>query len=193
MKKQNILIYVIFLFIISFTFNWFSSQFFLILVMFYFIFFLLFVIFWIFLLRSAIRKESKVSIIILVLNLLILLFFPFSRIKLYLEFDWLKDDRTEIIEKIQNKDLKIYDSVGNIELPSNYKYISASGEVKEYKNDSEGTIIGFWIYRGLMISNKSEILLYSTMDKKFINDSGLILNIVKIEELEENWYYVTTN
>ena len=185
--------YALIIFILSFVFNWFYSQYFYVFVMFYFFIFLPFVIFWIFLLGLAIKIKNKASIIILVLNLIILLFFPFNRVKLYLEFNWLKADRTEIIKKIQNKNLKTYDSVGNVELPSKYKYISASGEVKKYKDDSEGTIIGFWIYRGLMISNRSEILLYSTMDEKYIRDSDLISNIVKIEILEKNWYYIITN
>ncbi len=94
----------------------------------------------------------------------------------------------EIIEKVKNDEFS-HDELGNVDLPDNYKSLSNTGQVFVTKNDEEGQVIIFWIFRG-MLSGSVE-LIYSTGGEKLIKDNET--GIVSIEKLKENWYYVQTD
>lgn len=51
-----------------------------------------------------------------------------------------------------------------------YKYVSSDGEIYVYQNDENGTVIGFWILRG-MLSGSVE-LIYSEGEENLIRENN---------------------
>ncbi len=124
-------------------------------------------------------------ILIYILNILVILFFPFRKIKTKLEFDLYMNDRLEIINLVKQQK-SIYNDNNIFVLPNEYKKVSTSGKIIIYKNSSEDTMIGFWIFRGMM--SGSVQIIYSSGGEDLIMNSNL--DIQHIAQLAENWFYV---
>lgn len=139
------------------------------------------------------RYKTKLNIsilIVLIINALLIFFFPFREAKVHVEFVLYKNERLEIIQMIKENKLEV-DKLGNAILPKNYKKISTGGEVFIYQNDENGQIISFWIMRGMM--SGSVELVYSSKGEETIEKNQKIDSITSIEKLDDNWYYVVTD
>ncbi len=139
------------------------------------------------------RYKTKLNIsilIVLIINALLIFFFPFREAKVHVEFVLYKNERLEIIQMIKENKLEV-DELGNAILPKNYKKISTGGEVFIYQNDENGQIISFWIMRGMM--SGSVELVYSSKSEETIEKNQKIDSITSIEKLDDNWYYVVTD
>lgn len=131
-------------------------------------------------------KLKKKSIITLLFIITLLLFFyDFRLTKTKIELNIFKKQRNIIIQKVKNNEFNYYYK-NNIKL-SKYKYTSNDGEIYVYKNDNEGQVISFWIYRGLM---SDSIQLVYTTDKDLLEKN--IKNINKSVKFNKNWFYITT-
>ncbi len=189
------LFFGLFLFTLCLLCNWYSD----LIVGYFTIFTLLFIklfllIIWIIFLvkiiKSFDKNKNKINILfgILLIGSIFSLFFDFRFIKTKVEFTLYKKQRNIIIEKVKNNEFTYYFDK-NIKLPI-YKYVSSDGEIYVYRNDEE-QIIGFWIFRGISSGNVE--LIYSSDGEDLIYDIKNNSEIVKIIELEENWYYVESN
>ena len=139
------------------------------------------------------RYKTKLNIsilIVLIINALLIFFFPFREAKVHVEFVLYKNERLEIIQMIKENKLEV-DELGNAILPKNYKKISTGGEVFIYQNDENGQNISFWIMRGMM--SGSVELVYSSKGEETIEKNQKIDSITSIEKLDDNWYYVVTD
>lgn len=96
----------------------------------------------------------------------------------------------QIIEKVKNNEIEI-DEYGNAELPKKLKKLSSDGEITIYKNDKEGQVICFWIFRGML--SGSHQLIYSTNGEKLIKENETGHPIISVKNLKDNWYYVKTD
>ena len=197
MKKYGILIISILILFISFIKSWYSDFLFDKLFIFYIIpNLLLFILFNFCFITSLVKigKERKliniISIIILLFSVLLFVFFPFRKVKTDYELNRFEKARLEIIDKIIHNELKP-DDLGNVKLPKEYKKYSVSGEVTVYRNDKEGQVICFWIFRGMQ--SGSVQLMYSTGGEKLIKDNEKGHPIVNIEKIKDKWYYVETD
>lgn len=198
MKKSNLLILSILLLLVSFVSAWYIDHLFNRLFVLVFPIYIILPACFVVLLVMSIRKIVKrkeyanfFNIAILALLVILIVYFPFRNTKVKYELTRFETDRLEIVEMIQNNQLRPKDSLGNVDLPVGYGRLSSDGEVFVYQNDANGQVISFWIYRG-MLSGSVE-LIYSTGGEALIwaNQSGH--PITKIERLKENWYYVETD
>ena len=129
---------------------------------------------------------AKTNKICLLMFIPILLTFGYNfRIeKTKYELKKYEDERNIIIEEVKNTTY----NKENITL-DNYQYVSNDKSIYIYQNDTE-QVIGFWIYRGyetsvqLIYTSKDENLIYNSIDKN---------NIMKMEKLKDNWFYIETN
>lgn len=197
MKKYILLIISVIVMILSFLNSWFSDQLLDSLFIFALIPSLVLFLGWIVCLVLAIIKLVKdksilniVSLVVVILTALLVLFFPFREAKVRLELNIYEEERLEIIKMVDYNKLEI-DDLGNVKLPDKYKKVSTSGEVAVYQNDEHGTVIVFWVFRG--VQSGSVQLIYSTGGEKLVRDNETGHPIVSIDKLKDNWYYVVTD
>ncbi len=197
-NKYIIILAAIVLAILSFLKNWYSDQ----LSNFLWIGLLglgvLLKAFYIIILILAIKAFCKekssttvIALIILFITLITYVFFPFRDMKIQYELDKYEDKRMEIVNKVINKEFINIDEYGNMELPTKYKKYSTSGEITIYKNDSTGSVIGFWVFRG-MVSGSTEII-YSTGEEKLIRENVTEHPVISIEKMKDKWFLVITD
>lgn len=159
-----------------------------------FIIFLVLLIFSIKIYKNNITdKMAKLPLIILTVNfamvLVFVLFNPLRILKVKYELNAYEKDRYEVIELVKNNKLELDTWIGkNAYLPKKYQKISTSGEVFVFKNDEEGVIIGFWVFRG-MLNSGSIMVAYSSETEEFTRNNIEYLDTIK--KLKEHWYYVT--
>ena len=192
-NKKLLLVLTIVSFILIFIYNWFITSLLDIFFGYLLIISLGLIILFILLFSKVINELKKdkcliniISFIILILTILLVLFFPFREVKFKLEFKLYDDKREEVIRLLQNNKLYI-DNDGNCILPNKLDMVSEDGKIMVYKNDDNGLLIGFWIFRG--IGTSSELLVDSSLDKEFIKDN-LGSDILSVKDLNDKWYYV---
>ena len=117
-----------------------------------------------------------------------ILFFPFREFKTNLELNLYEVGRNNVIELVKNNML-VVDNYGNAKLSNKQKKLSTSGEIKIYKNDAEGQVIGFWILRGITGLDSIQ-LIYSSSNYNLIEKNLNKYSIIEGKELKKNWYYV---
>jgi len=149
--------------------------------------------------RNSIKELIKnhktiinyLPVIVLITTAILLFNFPFRIAKVKLELMLYKNERTTVIQMVEDGELEA-GRLGNIELPIEYKQISTSGEILVYQNNKEGTVIGFWVSRGMLLSG-SVVLIYSTGGEQLIEANLGAHSIKSIEKLKDTWFYVITN
>lgn len=139
-----------------------------------------------------IKKERFKSVIPLTIFFVVsflCLFVSFEMPKVKLEYILYTEKREEIVSFIQKGELTD-DGIGNVGLPFMYKYLSCDGEAHIYKNNEQETVIGFWVYRGMMSSYQTVVYtsLAEPITSSVLGNSDI--EIQKLEKLDENWYYV---
>lgn len=140
--------------------------------------------------KTSKSKLSLIAIIIVIGSMFLRLVFPFRNVKTVLELYIYEEERLQIIEKVKNNEIEI-DEYGNAELPKNLKKLSSDGEITIYKNDKEGQVICFWIFRGML--SGSHQLIYSSNGEKLIKENETGHPIISVKNLKDNWYYVKTD
>lgn len=128
---------------------------------------------------------KKICTLSLCIITIFLSFYNFRLVKTKLELKLYHDERDIIVEKIKNNEFSYYYK-NNIKLPL-YNYVSSDGEVYVYKNDTNGQVFCFWIYRGIMSSSVQ--LIYASKKSLIYDNVNSISEIIK---LENHWYYVIT-
>ena len=197
MKKYKTLIFSLLVLIISIWCRYYNDQiidkFFVFILLPYLLLLLGYIKLWINCIAKIGNEKNLINIItlcILVINGVMILFFPFRDFKTNLELKLYEEDRNEIIDLVKNNVL-ITDEYGNAKLSKNQKKLSTSGEIKIYKNDVEGQVISFWILRGIIGSDSIQ-LVYSSSDYNLIEENLDNDSIIEIKKLKENWFYVIT-
>ena len=116
------------------------------------------------------------------------LFASFTLPKVRIEHTLYSEKREIIVEAIQNNEYTD-DGIGNIELPSNRRFLSCDGEVYVYQNDEDGIVAGFWSFRGLLM-NRCQLVIYTSYAEPPTSSTLRGRTIYEIEKLSENWYWV---
>lgn len=111
-----------------------------------------------------------------------------------LNFQVYKEKRTEIVQMVQNNQIKIRKDMELIELPEDYKKCSSGGEVVIRQNNGSYTV-GFWYTQGFLESGFS-LFAYSNDDSRtdviqMVKEYGGIEYEINLSEKEKGWYYVT--
>ena len=141
---------------------------------------------------KRVRSERFMSAIPLLIFLIItsLYFFTsFALPKVRLEYLLYTEKRDTIISEIKNGILKD-DGIGNVELPDGYRNLSCDGEANIIENNNEGTVIGFWSFRGLLM-NSYQMVIYTSYDEPPTTKILGCSKIFEIEKLGDHWYWIT--
>lgn len=170
-KENKYLIIAILVFILCFLYNWYIDiilqMLFSLIVIPIIILFLIYNIFLILTIIDAVKTKKKSSVYSLIIYIIIplfSLFFPFRKCRVNLEMVLYKNEREEIISKI---------------------------EVTVYENDNDGVLICFWIMRGVL--SGSVQLMYSSGAEALIYNNETGHKITYVEKLKDNWYWVETD
>lgn len=115
------------------------------------------------------------------------LFLPFEMLKTKLEYGLYYDKRMRIVSSIQHNELAD-DGIGNISLPTGFRQLSVDGEAYVYQQNNAGTIVGFWVRRGLTSDSSSAI--YSSQDIPPTAEALGSEQIYQIHQLGDHWYYI---
>ena len=198
MKKYGLLFLTILLFVVTFVVLWnsdilFDNFFIILIIPFYIVLFIgivtLLVVTVIFICKYK-GYTNFISLAVLVLLVIMIIFFPFRYAKANVDMAMFDDDRMKIVEMVRNEELqeKPGSSMGFV-LPDEYKKLSSDGNIVVYRNNENEQVIGFWIYRGMMSSYTQ--LIYSSGGEELIRRSiNIDTEIIELNELRENWYYV---
>ena len=111
-----------------------------------------------------------------------------------LNFQVYKEKRTEIVQMVQNNQIKIRKDMELIELPEDYKKCSSGGKAVVRQNNGSYTV-GFWYTQGFLDSGFS-LFAYSNDDSRtdviqMVKEYGGIEYEINLSEKEKGWYYVT--
>ncbi len=197
MKKYFLVIFSVFSVVVSFICFWFNDN----LVDRYFVFgiipvglsFLMIVSGLFFSVTGIVRRrkdiKNYVSLLIAIVNVIIILFFPFRTARVNTELHLYEEERLHIVEMVASGDITA-DKMGNAELPREYRHISSDGNIAVYQNNEE-QVICFWVFRGML--SGSVQLIYSSAGENLIYENETAHPITSVEMLKEHWYLVNTD
>ena len=111
-----------------------------------------------------------------------------------LNFQVYKEKRTEIVQMVQENQIKTRKDLELIELPEDYKKCSSGGKAVVRQNNGSYTV-GFWYTQGFLDSGFS-LFAYSNDDSRtdviqMVKEYGGIEYEINLSEKEKGWYYVT--
>ena len=133
-------------------------------------------------------KEWR-PVAIQVVTILLLLFFPFTRIILDLDFKLHKTEREKVIQMVENGTLKpnvSHDST-LIHLPKEYQHLSkGGGEIIVERNANSYSVL-FFTYRGIL-DNFSGFVYVPNDQRPYKNDFDG--DFKEIKKFYKNWYWV---
>ena len=125
-------------------------------------------------------------------TILFLIYFPFTKVMLDLDFKMHKTDREKVVSMVESGKLKpnVPDSPSLIQLPKRYDHLSkGGGEVIAVQKGERLTIL-FFTYRGILDNFSG--FVYSPNGQKSI-EKDLDEDFIEIEKLAEHWYFVSSN
>lgn len=198
-KKMNqvIVIYSV-LFILIFLFNWSISELCCDLTIFslLYIYLALLIVFIIAMVISIIifvkirriyKWKAGFPLFTIILMIILILFFPFRKAKVYTEFILYTPQREKIVDMIAGGQ-----AFGNYSLPLKYRHLSCDGSIYIKRNSENKLVVGFWVFRGLSVNGYSMVYYNSTQDESIFR--YLIEDDIRsITKLNSKWYYVVTD
>ncbi|WP_258535644.1 hypothetical protein [Bacillus sp. 03113] len=138
----------------------------------------------------SIRKGFQWKpIIIQGITILLVIFFPFTKIVLDIDFKMNKSDREEVIRMVEKGTLKPNVSHNStlIQLPEKYAQLSkGGGEIIIDKNGDDSSVL-FFTFRGVLDNFSG--FVYSPNDQRPSN-RDFDGDFKQVEKLDENWYFV---
>jgi hypothetical protein len=138
------------------------------------------------------KYKNWLPVAIQAVTILFLIFFPFTKVMLDLDFKMHKTAREKVVSMVESGKLKpnVPDSPSLIQLPKRYDQLSkGGGEVIAVRTGDHFTIL-FFTYRG-MLDNFSGFV-YSPNGQKSI-EKDLEEDFIEIEKLAEHWYFVSSS
>ena len=137
--------------------------------------------------RRKERFKAVIPLIIFIPVFVLFMFVPFYNAKINVEYALYTGMREQVVADIQTGQL-MDDGIGNVNLPFGRRFLSRSGEVSIIEHDEDGIIVGFWIFRGLIMGS-FEMMIYTSYAQP--PTSPIVgRQILSIERYGENWYYI---
>ncbi|PEJ29533.1 hypothetical protein [Bacillus pseudomycoides] len=139
----------------------------------------------------VIKYKSWKPFIIQITIIVIWLCTPFTLIYLKLDFIFYKENRKEVVELINRKELapNINHDSSQIHLPERFAATSKGGGDVLIQHNKNGTLVFFFTYRGILDNFSG--LIYTPNDIK-PNKNDFNSEYKEITKIEKNWYYVTS-
>lgn len=129
---------------------------------------------------------SFIPFIIALAGILLILFMPFTQIKLNLDFYFYINEREEVVELIKNLKLQANDN-GYIVLPDEYKKTSKKGEVQIEKDNGTLKVVFYLSYSNFFNSNNIGYV-YIADDIELVGNH-FHNRISECSKITDNWYY----
>ncbi|NHM32421.1 hypothetical protein [Neobacillus terrae] len=138
--------------------------------------------------KHLFKRKDWIPSIIQTVTLLVIIFFPFTKMTLDMDFKMNKHEREKVVEMVQNNKLKQEDPESTlIQLPRQYKHLSkGEGEIVVEKAKNANYIL-FFTYRGIL-DNFSGFVYSSTGQKPSRN--AFNGDFKEVEKLDKHWYFV---
>lgn len=114
-----------------------------------------------------------------------------------LNFEVYKNRRYEVVNMVQEKQIKVNSETGEIMLTDRYKNVSADGSAIVLYDKGTEMAVGFWIDRGVLDSGFSMYVYVSNDGEKYIQTAILERwpfyeeYEINIERLEKRWFRVS--
>ncbi|MCI0767760.1 hypothetical protein [Bacillus sp. TL12] len=139
----------------------------------------------------VIKYKSWKPFITQIMIIIIWLCTPFTLIYLKLDFIIYKENRTEVVELINRKELtpNVNHDNRQIHLPKQFATTSKGGGDVLIQHSKNGTSVFFFTYRGILDNFSG--LIYTPNDVK-PNKSDFNSEFKEIKKIEKNWYYVSS-
>lgn len=144
------------------------------------IFTVIFFIMKIFELKSIPKSRIYLSLIIA----LSAIFIPYTSIRVFIDYEWNKKERTQLIETITKEVLK-EKTTEVLTIPTENKSISIEG--KFYVKNENEPIIAFCINDGPFLS-ATEFIIYTKESEESLKNR--IEGLIEFKIIDENWYYI---
>lgn len=149
-----------------------------------------------------IRQKNKVNqpfvpFVFSILTITFMVFFPFTRLTLEVDFRLKQRNREKLVKMITLKNIK-YDLKQSsfVEIPSEYKNLSAGSSNVKVEIIDNKTCVFFYTFRGL--TDNSAGFVY-VPDEKIISKfkigkfgaSTIFYDPIEITKITDHWYFVT--
>lgn len=135
-----------------------------------------------------IKQKAFIPLLIIIASILLAVFFPFTNTILNLDFKLNYEARNEVVELIEDEELKPDSSNANlITLPQKYKNLSKGGGEVMIESFIDHDAYLFYTFRGVLdnysgfIYDPSELALPELGREYF-----------EVTKLSESWYYCTS-
>lgn len=150
-----------------------------------------FLVILIFAVIDVFKNKNWIPFFIQVLTVIFMIFFPFTKVILEMDFKRNHDDRMSVVNKINEgaitPNVPYNDSI--IHLPGEYQGVSkGGGDILVEKKEKDMKVL-FFTFRGILDSF-SGFVYSSSGERPRTGDFGGAFN--KIEKLDEHWYFVSS-
>ncbi|MGM0852416.1 MAG: hypothetical protein ACQEWI_07375 [Bacillota bacterium] len=150
-----------------------------------------FLVITIFAVIAVFKNRNWKPLLIQVLTVIFMIFFPFTKVTLEMDFKRNHDDRMSVVKKIKEgaltQNVSYKDSI--IHLPREYDDLSRGGGDILVEEKEEDMKVLFFTFRGILDSF-SGFVYSSSGEKPRTGDFGGDFN--EIEKLDEHWYFVSS-
>lgn len=135
------------------------------------------------------KKKEWIPVAVQVVTILLLMFFPFTKIVLDLDFKTNKSEREKVVQMVENGTLipNVSHDSTLLQLPKKYRHLSKGGGEIVVEKKATGYSVLFFTYRGIL-DNFSGFVYVPNDQKPLKNDFDG--DFIEIEKLDKNWYWV---
>ncbi|MYL32572.1 hypothetical protein GLW08_16655 [Pontibacillus yanchengensis] len=136
-----------------------------------------------------IRKRNWRPILVHVITIVVL-FIPFNNMMVHVKFNMNKSDFKKVVEMVESKELEpnVPNQPTLIKLPDSYDHLSSGGGEIRIKDNGNQLSILFYRNRGILDNYTGYLYAEDSSD---FGEFGLERN--DVNQLEDYWYYVTSN
>ncbi|WP_374055668.1 hypothetical protein [Rossellomorea sp. FM04394] len=150
-----------------------------------------FLVITIFTFKTMFKNKNWKPLFIQVLTVIFMIFFPFTKVTLEMDFKRNHDDRMSVVNKINEgaitPNVPYNDSI--IHLPGEYQGVSKGGGDILIEKKEKGMKVLFFTFRGI-VDSFSGFVYSSSGERPRTGDFGGDFN--KVEKLDEHWYFVSS-
>lgn len=138
---------------------------------------------------SLFKNKKWAPVAIQAVTILLVIFFPFTKIVLDLDFKLNKSEREKVIQMVENGTIKpnvSHDST-LICLPKKYQHLSKGGGEIVVEKKANSYLVLFFTYRGILDNFSGFVYVPNDQRPLKNNFDG---DFKEIEKLDKNWYWV---
>jgi hypothetical protein len=140
---------------------------------------------------AVIKRQGWKPVLIQSLTIVFIIFFPFTKIVLNMDFEKKRAERETVVKQVQEGAITSNASYNDslIHLPKRYEKLSSGGGDILVEKKKQKWMVLFFTFRGILDSF-SGFVYSSSGEKPRTGDFGG--DFIEIEQLDEHWYFVSS-